>query len=171
MSNPSPPGRGTPRWSVGREVAGSAASTAGLVAPIAIVGVLPGGLICNGPSRGSLDDTIPGHPKLFWIRLPEPTAVTPPLSKHSRAPFEAMMVLRRVKDVTSESTVRVTTMPAPSPVLSLPLTVESSTVSEPSAAKIAPPASRPLSAPVPPSRPRTTKLLVKVQLRMVMLPK
>src|SRR6266540_5822272 len=31
MSKPGPTGRATPRWSVGREVAGSATSTAGLV--------------------------------------------------------------------------------------------------------------------------------------------
>src|SRR5215831_1550490 len=42
------PSRPTPRWSVGNDVAGSAARYAGLLVVIALVGVLPGAFSCKG---------------------------------------------------------------------------------------------------------------------------
>src|SRR5262245_32427998 len=102
------------------------------------------------------------------MRFPDPTADTEPRKQHSRTRGRllAMIVLRRLNDPGP-----MTTTPAPAPVLSLPLIVELSTVTDPPTAKIAPPASPPLCAPWPPATPRTTKLPVNVLFRTVTFPK
>jgi len=76
-----------------------------------MVGVLPGGLSCNGLNLGSSIDIIPGQPKLLTIRLAEPSCATEPVKKHSSPPLLAMIVLRMVREVEAPSSK--TTMPPP----------------------------------------------------------
>src|SRR5215467_7845797 len=88
----------TPRWSVGSDVARSAAMIAELPVGRAIVGVLPGGLRVKDNNPGSVVLTTLGHAEtgapepLFTIRFPAPEVVTEPRRKHSFAPFPAIIV-------------------------------------------------------------------------------
>src|SRR5262245_22672006 len=105
MSNPPIAGRSWRRWSTGSDDPGSAAFHAGLVDPIAMVGVAPW-LYCSGPSCGSLlDTTPPPQPTnvfpsnsvpsaLLMMRLPaNETPMLKPVIAHSRMLLPATIVL------------------------------------------------------------------------------
>src|SRR6267378_2666723 len=115
ISNPFSCGRGNPRWSMVREVPASAVSNAELSVEIAIVGVIPGELNCNGPSNGSAVETTPGQFEADVTKLPWPKTFVFELAEHSIAPggkFAATIVLSRVNESASE-----TTIPPPEPVV------------------------------------------------------
>jgi hypothetical protein len=116
-------GRVTPRWSVARHAALLPALNAGLVFKIAMVGVLPGALICSGPNAGSAVETTPSQPLLLSIRLPLPADALAPL-EHSSLPLFATMELRMMKLAAPPAFSLIAMPPVPLPVAVLPLMVE-----------------------------------------------
>jgi hypothetical protein len=129
---------------------------------IAIVGVLPGELICKEPNCGSAVATTPGQaPKLpvplLVIRLPALSLVrvTDPNVPHSFAPLFVKIVLAS-PNVAELSLYTATPPPAyGNPLLLFELIVHSFTINVPSREKIAAPALLPLLAAYPP-RPGVT---------------